>query len=426
MPDDFAHSPDSTAGQDPPSGQTARELAAANRKLGDRISELEALQDRCHAIVETMRRVMAATNRAASVEEAIAHVLPELGRVDGVGFARAWLVGEEGRDALVARGPSWAADPEFGAAVAAASPKRWLPSDSSLVADVMAGDETPRTTSDLGAVVGSENAARARAEGLSRAVIVPVVAGQHAVGVIELLLGDGSDEQQEAIELATIIGSQVGWVVERSGLQKKLSDLGEEEQRRLGQELHDTVAQEIAGIKFLAETLASRLVDDSEAAATATEVASAAADAQQHVRAIARGLVPLQIASGGLRAALRQLAERIESGSDVRLRLEIEDNAVVEDRAVATNLYYVAQEAVINARRHAEADEIHVSFRRDGERLVLTVRDDGRGFRLDELDSSQYGGLRIMAYRTRVIGARFDVDSEPGGGTTVTCSVRLV
>jgi two-component system CheB/CheR fusion protein len=87
---------------------------------------------------------------------------------------------------------------------------------------------------------------------------------------------------------------------------------------------------------------------------------------------------------------------------------------------VALHLYYIVQEAVLNAAKHGNATQINITLACKGDRFVLTIQDDGSGF---ELSGSNYTGMgiRIMRYRARVIGATLDLKSRPGQGTQVTC-----
>ncbi|HEY3932074.1 MAG TPA: ATP-binding protein, partial [Verrucomicrobiae bacterium] len=86
----------------------------------------------------------------------------------------------------------------------------------------------------------------------------------------------------------------------------------------------------------------------------------------------------------------------------------------------ALHLYYIVQEAVLNAAKHGKAAQIIISLARTGDRLVLTIQDDGSGFELSGNNSTGMG-IRIMRYRARVIGATLDLKSRPGQGTQVIC-----
>jgi two-component system CheB/CheR fusion protein len=90
------------------------------------------------------------------------------------------------------------------------------------------------------------------------------------------------------------------------------------------------------------------------------------------------------------------------------------------ETTAALHLYYIAQEAVLNAAKHGNASKISVAISRQQERFALTVIDDGQGFESGEGHSGGMG-IRIMRYRAQVIGAKLDLKSRPGQGTQITC-----
>jgi two-component system, LuxR family, sensor kinase FixL len=103
----------------------------------------------------------------------------------------------------------------------------------------------------------------------------------------------------------------------------------------------------------------------------------------------------------------------------VKMELELPVELQVDEDA-ATNLYRIAQEGVLNAARHADAENIHLRFRVAGADIELLVIDDGKGF--DPLQFTRGGmGLRIMRFRAQLVGGYLAVESRPGGGTTLRC-----
>jgi two-component system CheB/CheR fusion protein len=90
------------------------------------------------------------------------------------------------------------------------------------------------------------------------------------------------------------------------------------------------------------------------------------------------------------------------------------------ENGTALHLYYIAQEAVLNAAKHGNAASVLINLSRANDRFALTVQDDGSGFDLPGAGGTGMG-IRIMRYRARVIGATLDLKSKPGQGTQVTC-----
>ncbi|MBK7976639.1 MAG: PAS domain S-box protein [Deltaproteobacteria bacterium] len=204
-------------------------------------------------------------------------------------------------------------------------------------------------------------------------------------------------------------------------LEAEVLDIAALEQGRLGQELHDDLAQELTGIRLLAGALAKRVAGREEEA-LAAKVMETVARAQQRVRAIARGLVPLAVEPETLPDALEELVARAAEQSAVECRFERQEDVRVRDGIVATHLLKIAQEALHNAIRHARPRHVWVRLGAEGGHLMLSVRDDGDGFPAGD-DGGAGLGLKLMRDRAGVIGAHLAVESRPGDGTRVSCVV---
>jgi two-component system sensor histidine kinase UhpB len=137
------------------------------------------------------------------------------------------------------------------------------------------------------------------------------------------------------------------------------------------------------------------------------------------VRALAEDLQPVHLReAGSLAAALESLA--LECGPQVRTSIRL---ASEPPPRIAETLYRVAQEALGNARRHAQATSIQLIVTQDAETLHLTVQDDGRGF--DATADSTRLGLRFMQDRVRLASGRFDNHSIPSGGTCIRVEIPI-
>jgi signal transduction histidine kinase len=157
--------------------------------------------------------------------------------------------------------------------------------------------------------------------------------------------------------------------------------------------------------------------------AQAKEFAEAARLVNRNInlaRDLARGLHPVDLDSGSLGHALKELAFRANQET-VACRCDCPQTVRVPDQAVALNLYRIAAEAVQNALKHAKARNITISLKRGRSGLVLEVRDDGKG--MQQKNTGKGMGLDIMRHRANVIGARFQIESVAGRGTTVTCTL---
>jgi len=212
--------------------------------------------------------------------------------------------------------------------------------------------------------------------------------------------------------------------IERRVLEEELLNASSREQQRIGQDLHDSLCQQLAGIEFQNSVLVQQLSKTPEAQAEAARIGELMRNATKQARALARGLSPVEIEPNGLMAALNNLAINATGLFRVHCSFECPEPVLLENRASATHLYRIAQEAIGNAVKHGRAKTIVIILKRvDGE-LILTVKDDGAGFSQDGR-SIEGMGLRIMEYRADMIGAMLRIDSLKGEGTTVACRLRL-
>ena len=215
-------------------------------------------------------------------------------------------------------------------------------------------------------------------------------------------------------------------ITERRKLEKEISEISTREQRRIGQELHDGLGQELTGLGYLAETLFCDLqACESADAETANKLARGIEHAMDQAGTIAKGLVPVEIEAAGLVSAVKQLAANTEHRYGITCRVLCNEPAPVEDTATAAQLFRIVQEAVNNAAKHARAKNIVVGLKTDRRRIRFEVRDDGAGIPNDVKDATGMG-LRIMNYRAGVIGANLKIAPADGGGTLVVCSLPRV
>lgn len=206
-------------------------------------------------------------------------------------------------------------------------------------------------------------------------------------------------------------------------LEREIVAITERERRRLGQDLHDDLGQQLAAIGFLCGTLARNLAGRGDpAAAQAEEIASLARRAIRQTHELARGLSPLSPEPNGLMIALRELAANTERVFRRNCRFNCPWPVLVHDPLVAVHLFRIAQEAVGNAIKHAKAQNIEIGLRAQGRKIVLGITDDGIGIAKRPREHKGMG-LKIMQYRAGVIGGSLIVQRGQNGGTTVVCTV---
>ena len=206
-------------------------------------------------------------------------------------------------------------------------------------------------------------------------------------------------------------------ISEQQQLQREILEIPVNEQRRVGQELHDGLGQHLTGLGLLATSLLNKASKPEHE--LATKLARGLQEAISQVRALSKGLMPVDIDAEGFMSSLENLIGDIHSQSDIDLQLNIETRVPISDNTIAMHLYRITQEAINNAIKHADADKIEVRLGVDGNRGYLAIRDNGRGF--DARPDDDGLGLRIMRHRCGLIDAELQIRSVPGDGSEIKC-----
>jgi two-component system, LuxR family, sensor kinase FixL len=184
------------------------------------------------------------------------------------------------------------------------------------------------------------------------------------------------------------------------------------------------LCQQLIGIEFRNSVLVQQLQKVPAAQVEAAKIGESIRDVTRQARSLARGLSPVQIETNGLMSALQNLTANTAKLFCLACSFECPRPVLVENPTMATHLYRIAQEATGNAIKHAQAKSIVVSLKQSYGELTLTIKDNGRGFSRGGI-AIEGMGLRIMEYRSDMIGAMLRVDSTVGKGTTVACRLKL-
>jgi PAS domain S-box-containing protein len=215
-------------------------------------------------------------------------------------------------------------------------------------------------------------------------------------------------------------------ITQRKELEQKILELSEEEQRRIGQDIHDDLCQQLAAIGCLAQVVQQKLRQaGSEDAANLSDIVRLVSQANARAREMSRGLVPVVLESEGLMSALGELASGTEKIFRVSCRFWCEKPVLVRDNKIAIQFYRIAQEAMGNAIKHSHADRIELSLFVEDDRIILRIRDNGVGIP-DHAPGRGTGlGLLTMTHRAKMLGGTLKVGRDDFGGTEVWCSVPL-
>ena len=251
---------------------------------------------------------------------------------------------------------------------------------------------------------------------------VPIVAPEGVIGAFYLTEREGAAEfTAEDEELIELLAAHAAIAITNARLYERSRELSIlSERNRLALELHDAVSQKLFGLVLEAEAAGTLLDrDPGEARGQVAKLQELAAQALEELRSLIFELRPPDLEHDGLCGALRKHVEVLRrlQATEIELQDDLElDRDPKRDREV----FRIAQEALQNALRHAQASRVVVRLRGEDGRLVLEVEDDGVGFDPDapELRSRRLG-LTSMEERAHRLGARLRIDSVTGKGTTV-------
>ena len=211
-------------------------------------------------------------------------------------------------------------------------------------------------------------------------------------------------------------------ITSRKLMEKQITGISDREQRRIGQDLHDSLCQHLVSVAFAGELLRENLArQDAPEATQAEAIVEMVNEGISEARNLARGLYPVRLEVDGLASALEELAASVQTRTGITCRFSCDEEVCIFDEVAGSNLYRIAQEAINNAVKHGGCSAISVGLGAVEEEVTLTVKDDGVGI-TDSAEIMGGMGLSIMNYRASLIGASLDIRRGAGGGTIVICS----
>ncbi|MEM5318531.1 sensor histidine kinase [Paraburkholderia sp. JHI869] len=203
-------------------------------------------------------------------------------------------------------------------------------------------------------------------------------------------------------------------------LSAQFERIREDERKRMAMEMHDELGQLLTALKISVSLNVGQLSGLPEAMKQAIEARELVERAMLAMRSMVNRIRPAAL-SFGLTAALEWLAEDIRRGTTSSCNLHVVGREICLTDEQATVIFRVAQEALTNAVRHADASSVWILLTYHETYTELTVSDNGRGFERKKKDDHGSYGLLGMAERARLINADLEIDSRPGEG----CAVRL-
>jgi len=253
---------------------------------------------------------------------------------------------------------------------------------------------------------------------------VPIVARGEILGSLYLCdKEDGTPFTDADQTLTETLAAYAAVAIENARLYQQVRRLAVlEERERIGMDLHDGIIQSIYAVGLTLEHSSLLLEEDPEAAKIRLRYAIDALNQTiRDIRNYIMDLRPQRTKVSDLNQSLHRLVREFHANTLTEITLDI-DSGIEHalDESTSAALFHIAQEALANAAKHAEASQLRVSVRRDNNHISLVVRDDGVGFDQNEVERLLGHGLSNMSLRARTAGGRLLVESAPSAGTTVT------
>jgi PAS domain S-box-containing protein len=255
--------------------------------------------------------------------------------------------------------------------------------------------------------------------------------GEHYEAEYRIVRPDGSIRRVHSIaeplvspdkKVIKLIGSLQD-ITERRELEEEVREISDREQRRIGQDLHDVLGQQLTAIGLSCESLRSDLVSACPALEPqAAQICRDVGEAIAQTRVLAHDLAGFRLEAGGLQTALMELARTTTSRARLKCRFECSSAITLAGGPASTQLYFIAQEAVNNAVKHSRASLIVIRLSERKDVLRLEIKDNGKGLRRFG-KRGQGMGLRLMQHRAGLVGAELRVRSRAGKGVQVVCTL---
>lgn len=389
------------------------QLEMLNQSLERRVAERTQ-------VIQMLHDVTSMANQSQNARHAIEHCLEQLAAHNGWSFGHALLPAADDPDELVPAYVYYHEDSDRFRRFREATLGMRLRRGEGMAGRVFVSGQA-QWAQDLSRDLGGCRAALAEEMGICTAIAFPVLVGEDVACVFEFFSDRVLSPDEDVSDALVNVGMQVGRVLERAKFEEHLLTTAEDVQRRIAQDLHDDVGQELTGLGLKMETLAEMLASaDSPAAGLAAGIVDALDRTRSKVRVLSRRLLPPELEEGLLAGALERLAITTTTGSRIACTLRCSHADSVFDSHAAMHLYRIAQEAVCNAVRHSGARNIQITLDWGNGETALTVEDDGKGM---SRDASRAGGmgLRTMRYRAGLIGGKLEVGPGAGGGVRVAC-----
>ncbi len=258
--------------------------------------------------------------------------------------------------------------------------------------------------------------------GFQQIACVPLASGENLMGVMSVATRTAEPFDERSVQLLTAVGAWAGLSIENARLHSNARRLAILEERdRIGMDLHDGIIQSIYGVGLSLEGVQHILDKDPQAAqGRINQAIDGLNQAIRDIRAYILDLRPRQLGNEGLLNGVKRLIAEYRANTFSEVNLT-EPDTDLKDLPYTQSLvlFHICQEALANAAKHAKAKKVQVAVWTTPDRVLLEIRDDGKGFDVDQMQASIGHGLANMQTRAHTVGGDVDISSAPNEGTTV-------
>ncbi|MEW6418584.1 MAG: response regulator [Nitrospirota bacterium] len=273
-------------------------------------------------------------------------------------------------------------------------------------------------------------------------LVIPLISADKLAGFIGFDNVEETGEwSEEDLALLRISSGLIGNVLERKraedelkssreqlrNLSAHLQTVREEEGKHIAREIHDELGQALTALKMDASLLINKLPNDQKQLIEKTKSMSKLIDATiQTVQRILTELRPGLLDDLGLLAAIEWQAEEFQKRTGIKCEVTLEPDEIIIDQDRSTAIFRIFQEALTNVSRHANATTVKVNLKKKAEKLILKVKDDGRGITEKQISDPKSLGLIGIRERVHLFGGEFKISGIRDKGTAVTVGIPLV
>ncbi len=265
-------------------------------------------------------------------------------------------------------------------------------------------------------------------DGLRYHASIPLYAHGKELGVLNVASTDWRELTEDDLRLLYTIGDLLSIAIERASLYTRSTEYGAAEERnRLAREIHDTLAQGLAAISMQLETAEALLESDADSENIQKAIHQALTLTRTNLEEARRSVLDLRAApleGRDLPEALQALSLKLSEESGILIKFSVTGGNRPLPVRLETGLYRIAQEALTNVIQHAHANHVVVKLVLLPDHVKLIVKDDGRGFEPERIPPKRFG-LQGLAERTKLLGGRLIVESNPGSGTRVEATIPI-